>query len=134
MTVLRRVAAVLTLALSLESTLLGSAVACAMPGGGDAATMAGMHMAGMDMTGLDMMPAQPQPGENPSRFDSEPGCSFPWSPPRDCHDMEACAPVAIAVPAVTMTLATAVVGAVVPRALAGPRSVPHTPDPPPPRA
>jgi hypothetical protein len=126
MTVLRRIAAVLTLALSLETTLLGSAVACAMPGGGDAATMAGM-----DMAGMDMMP--PEPGEDASRPDGDP-CSFPWSPPRDCHDMQACAPMAIAAPSVAVMLVSHIVSAAVPRALAGPRSLPHTPDPPPPRA
>jgi hypothetical protein len=128
MTAVRRVAALLTLALSLETTLLGSAVACLMPGDDDAAAMAGMDMAGMDMT-----PAQPQPGDD-THSDGEPPCSFPWSPPGDCHDMQACAPMAIAPPAVTVTLVTPMLGAVLPRALAGPRSLAHTPDPPPPRA
>ena len=129
MTIVRRVAALLTLALSLETTLLGSAVACAMPGDDDAAAMAVMDMAGMDMEGMDMTPTSED-----TRSDSEPACSFPWSPPRDCHDMQACAPMTIAAPAVTVTLATAMLGAVLPRALAGPRSLAHTPDPPPPRA
>lgn len=132
MTIVRRVAALLTLALSLETSLLGSAVACAMPGGDDMAVMAGMDMAGMAMPGMDMTPAQPQQGDD-SRSDSEP-CSFPWSPPGKCHDMEACAPMAIAAPVVTVTMATPSVGAVVPRPLFGPRSLAHTPDPPPPRA
>ncbi len=132
MTIVRRVAALLTLAFSLETTLLGSAVACAMPGGDDAAGMAGMDMAGMDMAGMDMTSTQPQPNED-TRSDSEP-CSFPWSLPGDCHDMEACAPMAIAAPAVTVTMAIPLIGAVVPRPLAGPRSLVFTPDPPPPRA
>ena len=132
MTIARRAAALLTLALSLETTLLGSAVACAMPGGNDAAAMAGMDMAGMDMPGMDMTPSQQQPTKHTSS-DSEP-CSYPWSLPGECHDMEACAPMAIATPAVTLTVATSSFGAVVPRPLSGPRSLAHTPDPPPPRA
>lgn len=128
MTVARRVAAAFTLALSLETLLLGSTVACAMPAGESAATMPGMDMAGMDMTAQ-----QPQPDEDTSRSDSD-ACSFPWSPAGDCHNMQACAPMAIAALAITVTTAIPIGGAVVPRPVPGPRSLAHTPDPPPPRA
>ncbi len=127
MTVVRRVAALLTLALSLETSLLGRVVACAMPGDDDASATAAMDMAGMDMT------PESQPRDDTSRSERE-SCSLPWSPPRDCHDMEACAPVAIATPAVSVTVTAPMVSAVLPRLLPGPRSLPHTPDPPPPRA
>lgn len=136
MIIVRRVAALLTLALSFETTLLGSAVTCAMRGGDDAATagldMTGMEMAGMDMSGMDMTSEQSQSRDNTPASDEE-SCPFPWSPPGSCHDMEACVPMAIAPPAVALTVA-APISAVVPLLLPGLRSLGHTPDPPPPRA
>ncbi|MGQ0642559.1 MAG: hypothetical protein ACT4P6_17585 [Gemmatimonadaceae bacterium] len=127
MTAFRRVAALLTLALSLETTLLGSTVSCSMAHGEDTTEMAGMDMAGMDMAPVEA------PVEDMSGSDGAP-CSFPWSPPGACHDMEACAPIAIAATAVLVAVATPSVSAAVAGALAEPRSLAHTPDPPPPRA
>lgn len=130
MSVLRRSAALLTLGLLLETTLLGSPLSCLAPGGDDISAMAGMDDAGMNMSGMDMTPAQ-EPGEGNSGSDTS--CSLPWSPPRDCHDMQACAPPAIAAPAVTLTVAVPIANAALPRLVPEPHSLAHTPDPPPPR-
>jgi hypothetical protein len=104
--------------LSLQLSLSGLSLACAMDDHGDMASMAGMEMAGMDMPGMPT-------GDAP--------CDHPASP-RDCLSMAPCGVSFVLTEApVQGALADHVVAAMALNS-AAPPSVSFRPDPPPPRA
>lgn len=84
----RRLLALIALAVMLQLILLGSGLACAMPGMGDRTASAGM--AQMHMGGSSSMPAAS--GHVPDN-DQAP-CSFPWAP-AGCQSMTPCAPATL---------------------------------------
>jgi hypothetical protein len=90
----RRLTAIVAQLLMLQLILLGSGIACMMPGmGGQGA--AAIPMARMDMTGQGSasMPNTPAAPSGSQRQHAP--CRFPWAP-AGCHGMLPCAPAAVA--------------------------------------
>lgn len=92
----RRVAALVSSLLLLQSVLIGSGFACALPMPMGQPTPAGAELstAMSDMTGMDMSGSQQQPSSKAPGSDGSP-CRLPWAP-AGCQSMAPCAPVAIA--------------------------------------
>jgi hypothetical protein len=123
----RRLRATAALVLMLQLILLGSGLACAMPGMRDHATSVGM--AQMDMGSGTSTSTAPQ--QSPTQGGTP--CSFPWAP-AGCHSMAPCAPVAVATQTVALVPAPPVEHEMAGLVVLAPPSRSTPPELPPPRA
>jgi hypothetical protein len=123
----RRLPALAALVLMLQLILLGSGLACAIPGMGDHTANAGM--AQMDMDSGSSMPSAPQHAPD---HDGSP-CSLPWAP-AGCHSMAPCAPAAVASQTVALLPAPLVEHEMARLVILAPPSRSIPPELPPPRA
>jgi hypothetical protein len=124
----RRFAALAAFLTLLQFIVLGSGVACAMPGisGGDASSMASMSM---DMgPGKTPMPTTPQAPAH----DQAP-CRLPWAP-ANCYGMAPCAPAALTSVAARLLPPPVVPSDKAQLIVLAPPSIAAPPELPPPRA